>query len=64
MDVETGTLIKLKFDDAYTDADGNIGIVLKVTKDFFVASDWLFKIFFFENGEIRWYKRANLEIVA
>ena len=63
MDIEAGTLVRLNT-YGYSDCDGTMGIIVKIQKDFFVATDWLFKIFFFDKNEIRWYKRNNLEIVA
>lgn len=63
MDTKEGALIRLET-GGYSDCDGSVGIVLKISRDFFVATDWLFKIFFFNNNEIRWYKRQNFEVLT
>jgi hypothetical protein len=63
MDTREGMLIKLDT-GGYSDCDGNVGIIVKISRDFFVATDWLFKIFFFDKNEIRWYKRQNFEVLA
>ena len=63
MNIEEGTLIKLDT-GGYSDFDGSAGIIVNISRDFFATADWLFKIFFFDKNEIRWYKRQNFKVIS
>lgn len=62
MNVKEGTLVRLNT-AGYSDYDGNLGIIVKIMDGCF-DFDELFKIFFFDTNEIRWYTRKNFQVLA
>ena len=62
MNVKEGALVRLNT-AGHSDYDGNVGIIVKIMGGCFDFDD-LFKIFFFDTSEIRWYKRSNFQVLA
>lgn len=57
-----GDLVRLNT-QGYSDFDGDIGVILKIDKPWYVISgvDYVCKVFFPNNDDIRYYNMGNLE---